>query len=270
VNDAAKHGALASLSRMCLVYCDCVRGADKLSIAAAFTAGDSDQLMVGRNGVFYDRQGRDWDATITKIIDHPISLRQAFWSPYKQVARAVGSQMQKLAASKAKAADDRLVGAALNASTKAAASEPAKPPPPPPFDVGKFAGIFAAIGLALGAVGTMAVSVVSGLFSLAWWQWPLVVLGVMLLISGPAVLLAWFKLRSRNLGPILDANGWAINARARINIPFGTSLTQIAQLPANAQRTLSDPYADKPSSWPYLLLMLAVAAGVVWFLGFRG
>jgi len=270
VNDAAKHAALASLSRLCLVYCDCVRGADKLSIAAAFTAGDSDQLMVGRNGVFYDRQGRDWDATITKIIDHPISLRQAFWSPYKQVARAVGSQMQKLAASKAKTADDKLVGAALNASTKAAAGEPAKAPPPPPFDVGKFAGIFAAIGLALGAVGTMVVSVVSGLFSLAWWQWPLVLLGVMLLISGPAVLLAWFKLRSRNLGPILDANGWAINARARINIPFGTSLTQLAKLPANAQRSLSDPYADKPSSWPYLVLMLVVAAGAMWLLGLWG
>ena len=101
VNDAARHAALATLSRICLVYCDCVRGAEKLSIAAAFTAGDSDQLMVGRNGVFYDRQGRDWDATITKIVDHPISLRQAFWSPYKRLARFVGEQLQKLAASKA-------------------------------------------------------------------------------------------------------------------------------------------------------------------------
>ena len=38
----------------------------KLQIVAAFTAGDSDNLMVGRNGVFYDRKGQDWDATITK------------------------------------------------------------------------------------------------------------------------------------------------------------------------------------------------------------
>jgi len=270
VNDAGKHAALAGLSRVCLVYCDCVRGADKLSIAAAFTAGDSDQLMVGRNGVFYDRQGRDWDATITKIIDQPISLRQAFWSPYKSVARLVGTQLQKLAASKAAASGDKLAASATGATQSAVAGAPPAAPPSPPFDVGKFAGIFAAIGLALGAIGTMAVSVMSGLFSLAWWQIPLVVVGLMLIISLPAVVLAWFKLRSRNLGPILDANGWAINARARINIPFGTSLTQVAQLPANAQRTLSDPYADKPSSWPYLALMLVVAAAVVWFLGFRG
>ncbi|MCW2311810.1 hypothetical protein [Rhodoferax antarcticus] len=266
VNDAAKHAALAGLSRVCLVYCDCVRGADKRSIAAAFTAGDSDQLMVGRNGVFYDRPGLDWDATITKIIDQPISLSQAFWSPYKQVSRLVGAQLQKMAASRAATSTGKLYQTATGALQKAAVGAPAAPPAP--FDVGKFAGIFAAIGLALGAIGTMGVSVVGGLFLLAWWQLPLVVVGLMLIISLPAVMLAWFKLRSRNLGPILDANGWAINARARINIPFGTSLTQVAQLPANAQRSLSDPYAEKSSSWPALLLILVAAAAVVWFLRF--
>ncbi len=268
VNDAAKHAAMAGLSRMCLVYCDCVRGAEKLSVAAAFTDGDSDQLMVGRNGVFYDRQGRDWQATISKIIDNPISLRQAFWAPYKNLVRMVGAQFQKMAASKAKEADDKLVSTALDASKKGAVGAAAKTPAaaPPPFDVGKFAGIFAAIGLAVGAIGTMAASLVGGLFALLWWQIPLALLGLMLLISGPSVLLAWFKLRSRNLGPILDANGWAINARARINIPFGTSLTQLAQLPANAERSLTDPYAEKPAQWPYFVVVLGVLAAVVWFL----
>lgn len=267
VNDAAKHAALAPLARICLVYCDCVRGAEKMSVAAAFTAGDSDQLMVGRNGVFYDRQGRDWDATIAKIIDHPISLRQAFWSPYKQLARLVSSQLQKMAASKAKASDDKLALLASDAAKKGGAPAPdAKAAAPAAFDVAKFAGIFAAIGLALGAIGTALAALLGGLFNLAWWQIPLVFVAVMLLISGPAVIVAWFKLRSRTLGPILDANGWAINARARINIPFGTSLTQLAQLPANAERSLADPYADKPSKAPYVLLALVVLALVLWTL----
>ena len=43
---------------------------------------------------------------------------------------------------------------------------------------------------------------------------PLGLLALMLLISGPSMLLAWLKLRQRNLGPLLDANGWAINGRA--------------------------------------------------------
>jgi MFS family permease len=136
--------------------------------------------------------------------------------------------------------------------------------------VGKFAGIFAAIGLAVGALGTALASMVGGLFALKWWQIPIALVGLLLLVSGPAVIMAWFKLRSRNLGPILDANGWAINARARINIPFGTSLTQLAVLPANAERSLTDPYAEKKKPWvPYALVLGTGAAVVVlWKTGF--
>ena len=265
VNDAGKHAALAGLSRICLVYCECTRPGAKQTIAAAFTAGDSDQLMVGRNGVFYDRQGRDWDATISKIVDHPISLRQAFWSPYKKLARMVAEQLQKLAASKANAVEGKLAEAAT-AAVKKADAPPAKPPAQQAFDVGKFAGIFAAIGLAVGALGTAAAAVVTGLLALKWWQLPLAVAGLLLLISGPAVIVAWFKLRSRNLGPILDANGWAVNARARINIPFGTSLTQVATLPEGAERALTDPYAEKERPWKtYAFIAIVVFIALAWW-----
>jgi hypothetical protein len=265
VNDAGKHAALAGLSRICLVYCDCTRPGAKQTIAAAFTAGDSDQLMVGRNGVFYDRQGRDWDATITRIVDHPISLRQAFWSPYKKLARMVAEQLQKMAASKASAVEGKLAEAAT-AAVKKVDAPPAKPPAQQAFDVGKFAGIFAAIGLAVGAIGTAAASMVTGMLGLKWWQMPLVIVGLMLLISGPAVIVAWFKLRSRNLGPILDANGWAVNARARINIPFGTSLTQMAKLPEGAERALTDPYAEKERPWKtYAFIAIVVFVALAWW-----
>ena len=259
VSDPAKHAALAGLSRICLVYCDCQRNGEKLTIAAAFTAGDSDQLMVGRNGVFYDRQGRDWNATITKLVEHPISLRQAFWSPYKRLMRMVGEQLQKLAASKAAAVEGKLGEAAVGVGKKVeGAGATAKPAAQQAFDVGKFAGIFAAIGLAVGAIGTALAAVVGGLLALKWWQIPLAIAGLMLLVSAPAMVLAWFKLRSRNLGPILDANGWAVNARARINIPFGTSLTQLAELPEGAERALTDPYAEKERPWKTYAFIAAV------------
>jgi len=265
VNDPARHAALAGLSRICLVYCDCVRvggsGGEKLSIAAAFTAGDSDQLMALRNGVFYDRQGRDWDATITKLLDHPISLRQAFWSPYKKLGRMVSEQLQKMAASRAAAAEAKAAEAALASATKTA-----PPPAVKPFDVGKFAGIFAAIGLAIGAIGTALAAMLTGLLGLKAWQIPLAIAALLLLISLPAVIVAWFKLRSRTLGPILDANGWAVNARARINIPFGTSLTQLARLPEGAERALTDPYAEKEPPWKtYAFIAVVLFVAAVWF-----
>lgn len=269
VNDAGRHAALAHLSRVFLVYCDCRRrdasGVHTRQIAAAFTAGDADQLIVGRNGVFYDRQGNDWIATIAKISDHPISLRQAFWSPYKRLVRMVGEQFQKFAAGKAAAVEGKVD--ALAADAVVATGTPK--PPPPPFDVGKFAGIFAAVGLALGALGTAIASVITGILGLHWWQIPLAFAGLLLAVSGPAVILAWSKLRHRTLGPILDANGWAINARARINIPFGTSLTQLARLPEGAERSLKDPYAEKSTPWGLYLFFIAIAAGAVWWFYFK-
>jgi hypothetical protein len=64
--------------------------------------------MVGRNGLFYDRKGRDWDATITKIIDNPISIRQAFWAPYKKLVRMIEEMAAKRAAAADAAADAKL------------------------------------------------------------------------------------------------------------------------------------------------------------------
>lgn len=271
INDVAKHASFANASGVCLVYCECTRneGKEKLTIAAAFTAGDSDFLMVGRNGVFYDRKGLDWDANIVRIIDHPISIRQAFWSPYKKVSKMISDQLQKLAASKSNAVEGKLLSVATEHGATVAAPAAA---PKPPFDVGKFAGIFAAIGLAIGAIGGILAAVVGGLLSLKAWQMPLALIGLMLMISGPAMILAWFKLKNRNLAPILDANGWAINARARINIPFGTSLTGLASLPAGAHRSLVDPFAEKKSTWPYVLFLLAGICAAVgfWYVGAFG
>ncbi|MFZ5723788.1 MAG: hypothetical protein ACOY33_09005 [Pseudomonadota bacterium] len=263
VLDAGRHATLATLAGVFLVYCDCVRGGEKMTIAAAFTDGDADQLRVGRNGVFWDRQGNDWNATITKIVEHPISIRQAFWTPYKRVARLVSEQMNKFAASKADNVDKQLAaGVETKAGAVTAPTAPAAPPAP--FDIAKFAGIFAAIGLAFGAIGTALAAIITGFLSLKLWQMPVVVFGVMLLVSGPAMLLAALKLSKRNIGPILDANGWAVNARARINIPFGTSLTRLAKLPEGAERSLTDPYAEKKPVWPWLAAIV-VAAIIGWY-----
>jgi len=265
VDDADKHAVISTLSQTYLAYCRCTKkgGVDQMTIVAAFTGGDSDYLMVGRNGVFYDRRGQDWDATIIRIIDHPISIRQAFWSPYKRIMKLIGEQLEKLAAARAKAATEKAASGIVGAAGKVAEAKP--PVPAPPFDVAKFAGIFAAIGLAIGAIGTALAAVVTGFLKLGWWQIPLVVLGIILAISGFSMLLAWLKLSQRNLGPLLDANGWAINTRAKINIPFGSTLTEIAYLPEGAERLAQDPYAEKKRRWPYVIGILILLAILIYF-----
>ncbi len=281
INDIEKHASMAYLAMTYLLYCDCTRrnGTETMKIAVAVTAGDSDNLMVGRNGLFYDADGNDWDATVVRIMDYPISVRQAFWSPYKKLGRFINSQIEKFAKSKNDAVDNQLSATATSAQDKIiaqAAKEaqaknatppaPVTPPATPaaapaPVDMGKFAGIFAALGLALGAIGTALASIASSFLSLPAWQMPLVILGILLAISGPSMLLAWLKLRARNLAPLLDALGWAVNTKARINIPFGTSLSQIAQLPAGSSRTLADPYEEK-SHLPYWIIAGVVAIAI--------
>ena len=262
VEDAGKHGAMAGMAGAYLAYCDCVRKAtgEKRQIVAAFTNGDSDNLMIGRNGIFYDRQGRDWDATITKIIDNPISIRQAFWSPYKKLVRMIEEQVAKRAAAAEAASDSKL------AATAGGVAQADKPKPEPKkIDV----GAVAALGVAFGAIGT-ALAYVLGMFKgLPVWQLPLAIAGIMVLISTPSMVLAYIKLRKRNLGPILDANGWAVNAKAKINVPFGAALTGIAKLPPGAQRDLIDPYAESKKG-RNRTIMVAVLVAIVWSMWYFG
>ena len=260
VEDAGKHSVMAALAGSYLAYCDCVRKAtgEKIQIVAAFTDGDSDNLMVGRNGIFYDRKGQDWDANITKLIDNPISLRQAFWLPYKKLVRMIEEQVAKRAAAADTAATAKLQDAA---AVTAGAAQPA---PPKKMDLGTIALLTTAFTAIAGIVTTI-IGRVSGVFNLPPLQAFLAIIGlfigVILLISGPSMVLAYIKLRKRNLAPLLDANGWAVNAKAVINVPLGRSLTQIAVLPPGSQRDLIDPFASKRFPWVriFLLALLLLA-----------
>lgn len=265
VADADTHARLAAAGNVCLVYCDCSRrGAhtddvQRQVIAAALTDGEVDELDEGRNGLFYDRSGRDWDARVVRIVRNPIGLRQAFWSPYRRFGQFLGLQVEKFASVRVQDVERQL--AASVAAPAPATATGASPPATVPvrvggFDIARFAGIFAAIGLAIGAVGTAIASVVTGLLALSPWQLPLVLAGVMLAISGPSLLLAWLKLRQRSLGPLLDATGWAINARARLGPRFGRALTALPHLPRNAAQLRTDPWAEPGSTLRSVLLAI--------------
>ena len=76
------------------------------------------------------------------------------------------------------------------------------------------------------------------------------------------------KLRKRNLGPILDANGWAVNADAKISVPFGRTLTSVAKLPPGSRRDSTDRFADKGLPWKRLVfLFLVLYLGWRWYRG---
>lgn len=273
VSDMAKHNTQAPDSGMFLIYCNCKHQASgqTMQIVAAMTVGDIRNLKVGKNALFYDRQGRDWEAEVVKIIDNPISIGQAFWSPYRKLGNWVSGLITKSAAEKEKKSfADMTTKLQTAPATAPAAGQPAQPAP---FDIAKFAGIFAAIGMAIGFIGSFFTSLALGLKGLGWWGW-LVIPGLLLVISGPSMILAWMKLRKRNLAPLLNANGWAINADAIVNVLFGNTLTDQAQYP---MVKLKDPFAkkglSKGSKWTIavaaIILGIAIAVVTLYLCGFR-
>jgi len=279
VDDAAKHSASAGTSGMYLLYCDCTTKSKpgKMQIVATVTVGDIGELSVGKNGIFYDNSGLEWDAVITKIIDNPINISQSFWSPYRRMATAVENLINKSAADKDAKMMSKMTAELDNVSAKAktletppaAGAAPATQATPaaPPFDIAKFAGIFAALGMAVGMIGTALTSIFKGLFALKWWQVIMLFAGIIMVVSGPAMVMAWLKLRRRNIAPLLNANGWAVNAMSKISIPFGETLTDIAKYP---KIKLKDPYAKKGlpkwQRWTYSIASFLVVMAVLWLL----
>ncbi|MCR4666775.1 MAG: ABC transporter permease [Desulfovibrio sp.] len=268
VDDIAKHSAMAAMSQLCLLYCECTRHAEDgtitgtRSIMAVLTAGTDDVLVEGRNGVFVDNTGCDWDAKLVKIVHNPISFRQAMWSPYKRISKMAGEAVAKFASDKSAEG----LAATQKGMSSLATPKPASAPAAP-FDISKGVGIFAAVGIALGAIGTAIGSIAQALFSLAWWQFPLLILGIFAVISGPSVFLAWLKFRKRTFGPVLEASGWAVNTQLPINIKLGSALTSVAKQPENIERqSILDPFREEKKShtglWlSILFLILAIAFG---------
>ncbi len=270
VRNPAAHGTMAGLSSMYLLYCDLVRkDGSRKSIVAALTAGDADNIFVGRNGIFYDNEGRDWDAVITKLVVQPISIREAFFSPYKWFVRTLEEYAMKRAANAEAANLDKVKSAAKSTAETGRAGAPTDALPaavPKKIDV----GTVAAIGVALGSVGAMVTSILGMFFGMGLWM-PLGLVGVIVLISGPSMILAWMKLRRRNLGPLLNAEGWAINGRLRINIPFGSALGHIAFVPVGSARLIRDPFAEKKRGWIFWVVIAVLAAfGIAWATGWLG
>ena len=267
VADMGKHGDMSSLSGMYIIYADCINKptGKKLSIAAVLTDGDIDGLRPGKNAIFYDRDGLDYDAVVTKIIDNPISIRQAFWAPYRKFGKWIGDKFKKNAAEKDAKGFSDMTSAADNAGKdkdpKAAVST---------FDIAKFAGIFAAIGMAVGFIAQGVVALVKGVAALKFWKLLLIIAGIMLVISGPSMILAWIRLRKRDLGALLNANGWAVNAASYINIKFGATLTSLVKYPAlKAVDPAEAKKVRRRKAFWYSLLCLIVACGVLFCLNWK-
>ena len=264
VLDIAKHGTMAALSQCFLVYCDCTKrgNTDKtMQIAALISNGNTDNIIVGRNGVFFDREGGDWDATIVKIIENPVNIKQAFFSPYKKLLRLIQEKIAKAAADKETAINGKLTSAVNDTklpATKDDATAAAAAAIPKKIDV----GTIAALSVAISGITTLIVGIFTNLFKLGW-KLPFAIILILLLISLPSMILAYLKLRQRNIAPVLDASGWAINGNTKISTILGRSLTHLPAHPPRAFLAAKDPFASKKFPWKRIIFAVVIIAIIV-------
>ena len=227
VADEGAHAALAEKSKCCVIYLKLSRpseGATR-SVCAVVTAGTVGQLYVGRNGVFYDRDGKDWEAVITKVVESQVSLAEAFWAPWKKLGESLSGLVKKFLG-------DR------QASVDASMSAGKLPPAAAQGDAkggngggAAMASSIAAIGIGLGMLSAAMAALLSAVKGMGPVQILIAIVAVVLVVSLPSVILTWFKLRQRDLGAILNASGWAINRPMRFSMKRARAFTICAPCP---------------------------------------
>ncbi len=264
VANEGAHAALAAKSKCCLLYVKLSRKAtgETRQVCAVVTAGKTTPLYAGRNGIFYDCDGKDWDAVVSKVVESQVCLKEAFWSPWVKIATMVSEQCTKLLASKQAAVVEK-VG-------KGATTAVAAPAPQPPAANGAtIASSVAALGVGVGMAGAAFAGLVGLLTGLPLWKIFAGVAAIILLVSLPSVILTWFKLRARDLGAILNAGGWAVNRPLYFSMGLARTFTYPAPMPVGAA-VARDPYASHGLlKFILVLLVLAgIAGGACWKKGY--
>ena len=207
VDNEAAHSALAAKSDCCIIYLKLSRsGAAARNVCAVITAGRTIPLYVGRNGIFYGRDGNVWDATITKVVMSQVSLLEAFWAPWRKIGELIGGQVRKFVGD----AQTKSTGGVTKAIEGAGAKPSAKQADPSASGAA-LASSVAALGIGVGMVGAAFAGIVGLIAGLPWWKTAIGVLLILAAVSVPSVVLTWFKLRRRDIGAILNACGWAVN-----------------------------------------------------------
>ena len=239
VASEAAHSALSGKSNCCVLYLKLTRPSEKAerSVCAVVTAGAVAQLYVGRNGVFFDRDGKDWDAVVTKVVENQVSLAEAFWAPWRKLGEGVASTVKKFLGDKQAAAQKNVEAGTQNAQAGGAA----------------MASSVASIGIGVGMMGTAVAAIAAAVKGMGALQIALSIVAIVLVVSLPSVILTWFKLRQRDLGAILNAGGWAINRPMRFSMKRARAFTKCAGNPLICRVICT------------VVILAALAAGGIWY-----
>jgi len=226
VRDRKAHKKVSQRSSMHLLYVEVTGRQDKdikFEIVAPVTSGNADGLYVGKRGIFYTVDGREWDAEVVDIVVNPISVSESVKAPFQKFADFVRKQTEKMT----KSSEEKLVSTASSASASGTARD-----------------LMLGGGLAIAALGSSFAYITKALSEVKPVQVLIALLGLAMIILLPSILSGFVKIRKRDMSGLLEASGWAVNARMRINRTMGRLFTHTPQLPKDAHKERRDAVGE--------------------------
>ncbi len=236
VTDRAAHKKVAAHSHIFLMYVKISARDEKenFEIVTAVTAGSTANLCVGKKGVFFTTDGREWDAEVVDLLANPVDLWEAVKSPFKRLGDFVGRQAERFSSSRYKDLESGL------AKRIAAAEKGVPAPAPQASKSGATRDLLMGGSVAVAALGGTFAFITKTIASVKPVHVLLVLGAVLLAVAVPTMVIAAVKLRRRNLSMLLEACGWSVNAPMRLTTRIGQLFTVIPSPPEGARLRRGD------------------------------
>ncbi|MEX2606986.1 MAG: hypothetical protein WD708_06540 [Kiritimatiellia bacterium] len=200
---------------------------EKLEVAVPATSGHQGNLKTGKHGIFQHVDGSQWFATVVHIADNPISMGEAMMEPFIRLGRAVTQKMESITQS----AEKKLEQSGGELVSQVQTAPPPQAAPPASANGGN---MLAGGGIAIAALGS-SFALITKIFSEIQ---PLgIVKGLAVAILAvliPSSIIAWMRLRRRDMSVLLEGANWAVNSRMRLNRTQCRSFTRKPRYPEDS------------------------------------
>ena len=259
LTDRTEHARIAKTSNIHVLYVE-ITGpeVEPYEVAIAVTSGGRGNLFVGKRGVFRDVNALELDARIVHVIENPISLSEAIVAPFRRLGTAAAGKIESITT----AAEGRLdeAGSAAVVSKQRVEEHPPPSQAAQQSKAGGMGSTLAGGGIAVAALGSSLAFVTK---TLAGLSIPTILAGLggaLLAVIVPMLIIAFVKLRRRDLSAILEGSGWAINARMRLTRAQSRHFTERPPFPEGVRGTRR----TRAVAWVIGVALAAGAAAYAW------
>lgn len=231
VTNRAEHVKVAKESGMYVLYVELTDepSLETFEVSVPVTSGTCGNLRVGKRGVFYDIHGREKNARIVEIIDNPISFAEALSAPFKKMGRIFTGKVESWSSG----ADKKFEKQATTSLSHMTSASPS--PAAQPGAMTTAGGVMMGGGVALAALGSAAAYMTKTLAEINPWAILWGILGAFSVVFVPLALVAYLRLKRRDLSTILEGSGWGINACMRLTRSQGLYFTRRPAYPKHAK-----------------------------------